>query len=31
MSIPPEIFVIDPRAGLPLQVQLRQQIIAGVL
>ncbi len=30
MSIPPDAFFLDRNAGLPLQVQLRRQIIAAV-
>ncbi|SIQ96832.1 transcriptional regulator, GntR family [Paracoccus thiocyanatus] len=30
MPIPPDAFFLDPAAGLPLQVQLRRQIIAAV-
>ena len=30
MPIPPDAFFLDRSAGLPLQVQLRRQIIAAV-
>src|SRR5690606_21275019 len=30
MTIPPDAFFLDHAAGLPLQVQLRRQIIAAV-